>query len=148
MQTVHAHLEVEIDRRPEEVWAVVGDYASDPRWRGGVKAMIADPDGPPAPGTRVHEVLEMAGRTYTTDSVVTEAGPGLRYRFAGEGTGGAVRGGRAVQPGPRPGSSRFTYDVEVEPTGVPFGLRRIMGWWMRRSFRRDLARLRDLLEAS
>ena len=102
-KVLHTHVAVEIDRGPEEVWPVVSDYASDTRWRKGVTEMTPDRPGAPEVGTRVREVLELAGKAYTTDTVVTETGPGMAYRFAGDGTSGAVRGGRTVVAGSGPG---------------------------------------------
>jgi len=145
-KVLHVHVDVEIAREPGEVWAVVGDYAQDVHWRKGITEMTPDTPGLARLGTGVREVLKMAGSTYTTASVVTEFGPGLRYRFAGHGDGGAVTGGRLVRPGPRPGTSIFTYDVEVEPDGVPGVLVPVMGWWMQRAFTKDVRRLRDMVE--
>ncbi len=144
---LHVHVDVEIAREPDDVWAVVGDYALDVRWRKGITEMTPDTPGLARLGTGVREVLRMAGSTYTTESVVTEFGPGLRYRFAGHGDGGAVTGGRQVRPGGRPGTAIFTYDVEVDPTGVPAVVRPVMGWWMQRAFEKDVTRLRKLVEA-
>jgi hypothetical protein len=146
-KNVHIHESVTIDRRPDEVWAVVGDYGRDVEWRHGIREMTPDTPGLARLGTKVIEVLVMAGSTYTTQSVVTELGPGLHYRFAGHGDGGAVTGGRTVWTGPRPGTSIFTYDVAVEPEGIPRFLLPLMDRWMRRSFRRDLRALRALIEA-
>jgi hypothetical protein len=145
---LRTHVDVDINRPPEQVWAVVSDYAADTRWRKGIREMVPDVSGAPAVGTRVHEVLAVGGRAYTTDSVVTEAGPGMHYRFEGEGTTGVVRGGRTVVPGPVPTSSTFTYDVELEPRGVPRLVLPLMSWWLTRSLGRDLVRLRNLVEAS
>ncbi len=146
--TVHTHAGVEIARPVTEVWATVTDYGTDRRWRKGIKEMTPDADGAPKVGTRVREVLELAGRTYTTDTVVTEVGPGLSYRFAGSGTSGKVRGRRRVVEGLEPDSAVFTYDVEVEPEGIPRIAQPLLGWWFKRSLERDLDDLRDLLEAA
>ncbi len=144
-KALHVHVDVEIAREPEQVWAIVGDYAQDVHWRKGITEMTPDTPGLARLGTRVREVLKMAGSTYTTESVVTEFGPGRRYRFAGQGDGGRVTGGRMVRPGPRLGTSIFTYDVEVEPT-LPGFLVPVMAWWMQRAFTKDVARLQDMVE--
>jgi hypothetical protein len=147
MRTIHTSVDVEIARCEADVWAVVADYGTDTAWRRGITEMTPDVDGPPAVGTHVREVLQLGGRTYTTDSTVTEVGPGRSYRFAGAGTSGAVSGGRRVVAGPRPGTSVFTYDVDLEPTALPRLARPVMGWWLRHSLRRDLRRLRTMVEA-
>ena len=147
-KVLHTHVDVEIDRPTDQVWGVVSDYGTDTKWRKGIREMTADRPGEPEVGTRIREVLELAGKTYTTDTVVTEAIPGRRYTFAGEGTGGAVRGGRIVRPGPRPDTSVFTYHVEVEPHGVARLAQPVLGRMLSRSLRRDLERLRELIEAA
>jgi hypothetical protein len=139
---------IEIDRPPADVWTVVSDYDSDTRWRKGIVEMTPDVAGAPQVGTRVHEVLELAGRSYVTDTAVTEVGPGLSYRFAGAGTSGQVSGRRSVREGGTPGSAVFTYEVELEPDGLPRVAAPVLAWWLRRSLRRDLGRLREMLEAA
>ena len=139
---------VEIDRPPADVWAVVSDYATDIRWRKGIVEMTPDVDGPPRVGTRVREVLELAGRTYTTETAVTDVGPGLTYAFTGAGTSGRVSGRRTVAPGASEGSARFSYEVELEPDqAMPRAVAPLLARWLRHSMRRDLRRLRRLVEA-
>ena len=144
---LHTHVDISIHRPPEEVWSVVADYASDSRWRRGIVEMAPDVAGAPRVGTKVREVLALAGKEYVTDTVVTETGPGLRYRFAGEGTSGRVRGSRSVRSAGG-ATSVFTYDVELEPEGIPRLAQPLLGWWLTRSLRRDLGRLRELVEAA
>jgi len=145
--TVNTSVGIEIARDPQQVWDVVSVYASDLRWRKGIVEMTPDVDGAPRIGTRVCEVLRLGGRSYTTNTTVTEVGPGLSYRFAGEGDSGEVRGGRSVRAGEADGSAVFTYDIELEPHAIPRPARPLLAWWLRRSLRRDLQRLRRLVEA-
>jgi len=138
---------VEIDRSPADVWAVVSDYATDTRWRKGIVEMTPDTDGPPQVGTRVREVLELAGRTYTTETAVTDVGPGLTYGFTGAGTSGRVSGRRTVTSGGSADSARFSYAVRLEPDdAMPRIVAPLLARWLRHSMRRDLRRLRRLIE--
>ncbi|HUR86261.1 MAG TPA: SRPBCC family protein [Solirubrobacteraceae bacterium] len=143
---LQTNAEVTIDRPAESVWAVVADYDSDRRWRKGIVEMTPDRPGAPRVGTHVREVLRLAGRSYTTDTIVTEAGPGMSYSFAGTGTSGAVRGRRSVRP--RADGAVFSYEVELEPQALPRPVAPVLAWWLRRSLRRDVRRLRKLVEAS
>ena len=143
--TIHTHLDVEIARPASAVWAFVSDYPSDTRWRKGITEMTPDREGAPSVGTKIREVLRLAGKTYVTNTAVTEVGPDMSYRFEGSGTAGMVRGGRTVVE-TAPGSSIFTYDVEVEPSSIPPPLRPLVGRMFRRSLAKDLGRLRTLLE--
>ena len=144
---LHTHVDVEIDRRPDQVWTVVSDYARDSQWRKGILEMSPDAEGSPQVGTHVREVLKLAGKHYTTDTTVTETGPGLSYRFAGTGTSGDVRGRRSVRAGSTPQSAVFTYDVELEPRDIPRLAQPLLARWLTHSMRRDLHRLRQLIEA-
>ncbi|HEX5615117.1 MAG TPA: SRPBCC family protein [Acidimicrobiia bacterium] len=144
--SLQTRFSIEIDRPAETVWAVVSDYPNDLRWRKGITEMSADRPGAPAVGTRVREVLQLGGREYVTETQVTEAGPGMRYRFAGTGTSGAVEGGRSVEPGAHATSSVFHYDVEVRPDSISPVVRPVLRWWLGHSMRRDLRALRALVE--
>jgi hypothetical protein len=144
-KTLYTHVDIEIPRTPEMVWAVVTDYETDTVWRKGITEMTPDRDGPPEVGTNVREVLKLGGREYITDTAVTEVGPGMSYRFAGAGTSGVVRGRRSVVPATSPESAVFTYDVELEPQAIPRLARPVLRWWLQRSLRRDVHRLRALI---
>ena len=145
-RTLQTNVEITIDRTPDEVWSVVSDYASDRRWRTGIVEMTPDLPGPPRVGTNVREVLRLGGRTYTTHTSVTKTGPGLSYRFEGTGTSGRVHGQRSVRAADTPGASVFSYEVELEPSNLPGPVAPTLAWWLRHSLRRDLGRLRGLLE--
>ena len=143
----HTYENVRIARPAHAVWTYVSDYSKDTEWRTGITEMTPDRDGPPAVGTNLKEVLHLGRKEYVTRTVVTDVGPGLRYRFAGEGTSGAVSGERIVT---NDGSdaSVLTYHVDITPTHVPLGLRRLTVAWFRWSLRKDLNRLRTTLEAA
>ena len=143
---IHLAESVRIDRPAGEVWDAIADYGLDARWRNGLIAMMPDPPGPPAVGTRVHEVVRNTGREYVADSTVTELVPGISYRFAGSGTIGAIAGGRRVEPRAQGRASVFTYEIEVTPAGAMRLLRPILGPIMRAGLRKDLAALKELLE--
>ena len=137
---------VQIDRPPAEVWAAITDYSFDARWRDGLRDMTPDPPGPPAIGTTVHEVVRSSGRDYVADAAVTELDPGVSYRFAGSGTIGGLRGGRSVAAVPDGTAAVFTYDIELEPKGTMRLLRPVLGAIVRSGLKKDLARLKGLLE--
>ncbi|MDP9463997.1 MAG: SRPBCC family protein [Actinomycetota bacterium] len=144
--TLYTQVDIEIDRPAAAVWNVVTDYATDTAWRKGITEMTPDRDGPPRVGTNVREVLRLGGREYVTDTAVTEVGPGMSYSFAGAGTSGVVRGRRSVVAAGTPCSAVFSYDVELEPNAIPRLARPVLRWWLQHSLRRDLRRLRTMLE--
>lgn len=137
---------VQIDRSPAEVWEAIADYGFDSEWRNGLREMTPDPAGPPAIGTRVHEVVRNSGRDYVADTVVTELDPGVSYRFTGSGTIGELTGGRAVRPDAAGGGAVFTYTIELEPTGAMRLLAPLLRPLVRSGLKKDLARLKQALE--
>jgi uncharacterized protein YndB with AHSA1/START domain len=145
-RTIRVEESVHIARPPVEVWSAIADYAFDSEWRNGLREMTPDPPGPPALGTKVREVVRSSGRDYVADCVVTELDPGVSYRFAGEGTIGGLEGGRAVRPDAAGGGAVFTYTIEMQPTGGMRLLSPVLGPMVRSGLKKDLARLKDMLE--
>ena len=143
---VHVEESVHIARPPDEVWEAIADYSFDLQWRNGLREMTPTPPGPPATGTKVHEVVHSAGRDFIADTVVTEVEPGSSYRFAGSGTIGGVGGGRAVRADESEAGAVFTYAVELEPTGGMRLLKPLLGPIVRSGLRKDLQHLKTLLD--
>ena len=144
--TVRVEESVVIARPADEVWAAIADYGFDLNWRKGLTAMDPDPPGPAAAGTKVHEVVHNMGRDYVADTVVTDFDPGRSYGFEGEGTIGGLRGRRTVVGEPGGDSASFTYEIELTPTGASRLLRPVLGGMLRSGLRKDLEKLRSLLE--
>lgn len=73
---------------PEKAFAFFADPVNDTRWRAGVKEISAD--GPPAVGSRVHQVIAgPGGRSIAADIEITAYDPPTRYAF--HGVAGPVR---------------------------------------------------------
>jgi hypothetical protein len=144
--TIHVEESVAIARSPAEVWDAIADYGFDPEWRGGLREMTPDPPGAPVLGTKVHEVVRSSGRDYVADAVVTDLRPGASYRFAGSGTLGGLSGGRAVRPDAAGTGAVFSYAIDVEPRGGMRLLRPLLGPMVRSGLKKDLRRLKVLLE--
>lgn len=127
------------------VWAVLADYRRDPEWRTGVLSMEPDTPGLAQPGTRVHEVLRLAGTTSDIGSVVDAVAPGRRVDWHTT-SGSDADGFRMVEP-IDDGRCRVSLGITVRPHGaerllVPM-VRRLLG----RNLAGDLDRLRDLVAA-
>ncbi len=145
--TVRLDESVHIDASQAEVWDAIADYSFDERWRGGLTEMTPDPPGPPAVGTRVHEVVRFAGRAFTTDCTVTSVEPGSAYEFTGNGTSGELRGRRTVRPRTVGTGSSFGYEIELTPRRRLRPLAPLLGPVLRAGLKRDLHRLKGLLES-
>jgi uncharacterized protein YndB with AHSA1/START domain len=145
--TIRVEESVQIDRPRTEVWEAIVDYAFDVQWRKGLRDMTPDRPGPPALGTRVHEVVRNSGRDYVADAVVTELDPGVSYRFEGSGTIGGLKGGRSVRDAVPGAASVFTYTIELEPRGAMRLLSPVLKPMVRSGLRKDLQTLKGLLES-
>jgi len=145
--TIRVDESVQIDKPQAAVWDAIADYAFDARWRNGLVEMRPDPPGPPALGTKVHEVVRTAGRQYVADTVVTELDPGVSYRFEGAGTIGGLSGGRAVRADAAGSGAVFTYAVQLQPKGGMRLLRPILGAMVRSGLKKDLQELKAILES-
>lgn len=135
---------VDIARPPAKVFRYVTDFAAAHEWRSEVVESSADPAGPMALGTRLHEVAVVAGRRVVTDSVVDGFEPGSRFTFAH--VAGPLPVSGEYRCDPIAGGTRLTYTLNVELTGawaLGAPLLRLTG---RRTLARSLATLRLGLE--
>lgn len=135
----------DIDARPEDVYAVVSDFANDRRWRARVREMVATPPGPVREGTTVREVVRFAGSTFVTETAVTHLVPEHSVAFAGGGGRAEVRGGRSVAANDR-GGAVFRQDLDIRLTNGTRILSPILGILYRRQMRLDGWMLAKLLE--
>ena len=144
--SVHVEESVQIARPPAEVWDAIADYSFDLEWRKGLSDMTPDPPGPPQVGTKVHEVVRNSGRDYVADTEVTELDFGVSYRFTGSGTIGGLSGRRTVKPSAEGTGAVFTYEIELQPEGGMRLLRPVLGSMVRSNLKKDLQKLKGLLE--
>ncbi|HEU6445579.1 MAG TPA: SRPBCC family protein [Gaiellaceae bacterium] len=89
-----------IDRSPAEVWPVVVDLESHPRWRPALKEFRQVSEGPLGVGSRIHEVLAWRGREIVLADEVIALDPEQRL---------AIRGGWPA--------ATFELDILLEPRG-------------------------------
>jgi uncharacterized protein YndB with AHSA1/START domain len=72
-----------VERPPPDVWAVLVDLESHPRWRPALREFRQGSDGPLAVGLRVREVLVWRGREIVLDDEITVLEPGRRLGIRG-----------------------------------------------------------------
>jgi uncharacterized protein YndB with AHSA1/START domain len=134
--------EIDIDRSPEEVFAVLTDVSRLPEWQRSV--VTAEMDGPAGVGAKLRETRKMMGREAKLVSEVTEYDPPHRFSV------------RAIE-GPIPMTVTHTLEpsgggtrLEVVGEANPKGVMRLAAGKMQKSaeseFRGDLERLKALLE--
>ena len=78
--------------------------------------------------------------------MITEFDPGISYRFKGTGTIGGVAGRRIVRPDAQRTGAQFTYEIDLQPKGPTRLLRPILGSMVRSGLKKDLQKLKGLLE--
>jgi uncharacterized membrane protein len=135
-----------ISRPIEEVFAFVSDYRNDPRWRTGIVEFSQTPEGPTAAGTRLREVLRLAGLRLETASEVIEYEPNRKCTIKSTSGPIPLRNWRLVEPAP--GGTRFTYAIVGESSGFYKLAEPVLVAIFRRQLRAELARLKRILESS
>jgi ligand-binding SRPBCC domain-containing protein len=139
--------EIEIDRPREEV----AEFATDPdnatAWYENIKAVEWKTAKPVAVGSRIAFVARFLGRKLAYTYEVRQMAPGERFVMS-------------TSEGPFPmettytwsdtpaGGTRMTLRNRGEPSGFPRLFAPLMARAMRRANRKDLARLKLLLESS
>jgi uncharacterized membrane protein len=136
--------EVNVRRPREQVAAYMSDPANDPEWIGGLREARVLGDGPFGEGSRVARVASFMGRRVEYVNEITTLEPGrilemrsvkapfpmhITYTFEDR------DGGTAVRNRVRGGGGLFSLG---SPLFAPM---------VRRNVRKDLERLRDLLES-
>jgi hypothetical protein len=121
-------------RSVEEVFAYVSDFNRAHEWRDEVTASTMEPAGPMKPGSRLHEVARVNGRTVVTDSVVDDlVAP---YRFTFDHVSGPLPVSGEYRFATADGGTRLTYVLEVSLTWAW----KLMAPVLRSSGRRTIAR--------
>lgn len=136
---------VQVAARPADVFAVLGDYRQDPRWRRAVVTMRPDPPGPARPGTTTDEVIRFLGITTRTPGQVTAVTDGELLAWRAAGARLAASGTRRVEPAP--GGSRVTVATELRLRGPWRAMEPLLALVYKSQLRGDLARLRALAES-
>jgi carbon monoxide dehydrogenase subunit G len=137
--------EIAVGRPPGEVFALVCDPESDPRWRSDVRSVERVSGEPSAPGTVYRQRVGALGGEATAVVEVAELVPDRAITFAIR-EPVTARGGYEVEPAGAGAVVRFW--LELPSSG---GLRRVadkaIAAAIARGARGDLARLKGLLEA-
>jgi hypothetical protein len=137
---------IEIDRRPDEVFAYVADLDRLSEWQDAIVSVRKEPSGPTRVGTRAIELRRTPVGTREVVSDIIEYDPPRRL-FA-RGVSGPVRATVMVTVEPVDGGRRTKFTQGLELTG--FGIGKVFVLLARRSARahmpRENARLKAILE--
>lgn len=145
MAAVDVTVETVIDRPVGVVSAYAGDPTNAPEWYVNITSVHWQTPPPVAVGSRMDFVARFLGRRIAYTYEVAELVPGERLVMR-------------TQQGPFPMETTYTWSPEGEgtrmtltnrgePTGFAAVTRPLMEKAMRRATTKDLARLKDILEA-
>jgi uncharacterized protein YndB with AHSA1/START domain len=139
---VRFHVEIGIDRPPEDVFAMLTDIARLPDWQ--ASAVSAEAEGPMGEGTRIREQRRLFGREYHVVHEVAVFDP--PHRFEVRSVEGPLPLTVSHMLEPSGGGTHLEVVGEAKPKGM---LRFAAGAAAKAAeseFRRDFERLKELLE--
>ena len=134
---------IEIDRRPEDVFAYLDDPERHGEWQEAIVSAKVESEGPVGVGTRVHEVRKVGNREQDTSYEITEHEPPRRSAFRG--TTGPVRpvGTVTVEPVGDGSKSRVTIDFNL----VGHGIGVLIAPFARMQAKKDIPKTQERLKA-
>ena len=125
--------EVEIDADPQTVWDFMTDPEREPEWIGGLKSAQLQGEPPLAVGSRVQRVASFLGRKIEYLNEVTIFDPPHTLEMHS-----------VIAPFPM--QITYTLQGKAVTNRVQGGASRLMAPMVRRNIRRDLERLKKLIE--
>ena len=139
---------VEIQRKPEEVFAYIDDLAKHGEWQDRIEAVRVDTEGPTRVGTRVTETRRMPGGSQDISYEIVAHDSPRSSSFRG--LNGLLRPVGTVRVEPVEGgtSSRVTVDFDFEPQGIGHLLAPLARGQVRKEMPKAHARLKEILERS
>jgi uncharacterized protein YndB with AHSA1/START domain len=140
---VRFEAEVDIDRPPEAVFAVLTDINRLPEWQ--ASAVSAEAEGPVGEGTRIRETRRLFGREYRVVHEVTAFEPPHRFDVQSVESPLPLTVSHTLEPSG--GGTHLEVVGEAKPKGM---LRFAAGAAAKAAegeFRRDFERLKELLES-
>jgi uncharacterized membrane protein len=141
--TMRVEESIVIDRPPEQVFEFLSVRTNDPVWMASViESEWLDPSAPMGEGRRGRMVMRAMGRREFLDEV-TDYEPGRRIAHRSVARAMVIRTACITEPA----GTGCRATVLYEPERLPGGVAPLTARIVRRNFRADLARLKDLLEA-
>jgi uncharacterized membrane protein len=143
---VDVQTEVEIDRARLDVAAYAADPDNAPAWYENIESVEWKTEGPLAVGSQVAFVASFLGRALAYTYVVKELIPGERLVMRTADGPFAMETTYTWTDAPR-GATRMTLRNRGEPSGFSRVAAPILAKAMRRANRKDLLRIKKILEA-
>lgn len=141
-----AEVSTTIKRPVGDVFAVVSDPESSPKWSSSALESTKTSEGPIGVGTTSRSVSKFLGRRIDTEMEVTEFEP--NRRFTVRGTSGPFPLQATVTFEGSDGETRVDAIIEAEPGGFFKVAEPLIVSIAKRQFQSDFDNLRDLMEAN
>jgi uncharacterized membrane protein len=139
---------IEIDRRPEDVFAYLDDVERHGEWQGQIVGVERRDDGPLRVGSRVTETRRVPGGDRTMTYEVTEHDPPRQSSFRV--LDGPIRadGTISIEPIGDGSRSRVTFTIDFKAHGLAGRvLLPVARTQARKQIPKDQARMKELLES-
>lgn len=140
---------IQIDAPPATVFDTVMDPARLADWVTIHRSVELQSDGPPAPGTRMDQVLHMRGVSFTVHWTLKSLQAPREAEWQGRGPAGSRALIRYRVSGPAAGPASFEYTNEFSTPGGPLGnvaSRLVVGSVSEREAHDSLLKLKALIE--
>ena len=136
---------VHINKPAAEVFAFMSEFSNDAKWQGDLVRSEKTSDGPTAVGSTGTFVQKMMGREVQNDVMVTVYEPSKRFGM--KTTSGPVQFEALVNLEDMGGGTHLTMNAKGEAGGFFKVAEGLLQKELEKSFERDLARLKQILEA-
>jgi carbon monoxide dehydrogenase subunit G len=137
---------IEINRRPDDVFAYATDFSRFAEWQGGVVSARRDGGGPLSVGTRATVMRRLGPRTLARTEEITELHPPRTWTVRGDGGPFAVTVRGTIEPLDQGSRSRLTIAFHIEGHGVGNLLVPIVRRAVQRLLPRNERKLKEILE--
>jgi uncharacterized membrane protein len=137
---------IEINRRPEDVFAYYEDLVKHGEWQEQIVSVHLDTDGPTRVGSRATDKRRLPGGTREVSYEITEHDAPHKSSFRGVNGPIRPRGTVTVEPLDGGARSKLTLDFELEGKGLGVLLAPLARANARKEIPKSHRRLKELLE--
>jgi uncharacterized membrane protein len=137
---------IEINRKPEDVFAYFEDLAKHGEWQQQIVSVHVETDGPTRVGSRATDKRRLPGGTRDVSYEITEHDAPHKSSFRGVNGPIRPRGTVTVEPLDGGARSKLTLDFELEGKGVGVLLAPLARANARKEIPKSHRRLKELLE--
>jgi uncharacterized protein YndB with AHSA1/START domain len=142
---VRAAVTIEIERSPDDVFAYLADVSHLTEWQSGVHAAAIEGGARAEEGARVHESRTLLGKEHTTTLEIVEFDPPRLFTLKALDGPALLTVRHELEPSGD--DTELTVVVEGEVKHVPGFAAGLMMRGAERQFRKDVERLKRVLEA-